>query len=342
MDPLSQGVLGACVPQSIARRDTVRAATVIGFLAGMMPDLDIFLASKHDPLLFLEYHRQFTHSLIFIPVGGLIAATIFYWLNKLLKFRSSSSRDSKADDLSFMSYYLYATLGYATHGLLDACTSYGTQLFWPFSDYRVAWNYISIIDPIFTLPILLLVALSFIRRSSMCGRLAVAWSLGYLALGAIQYHRALAVAAVVAAERGHEYVRIDAKPSFANLIVWKLIYESEGKFYVDAARLLATPKLYTGSSIAKLDIARDFSGLPPQSQQAFDIERFRWFSSDYLAVKPDDPASIGDVRYSTVPNEVSPLWFIKLDLAAPDQHVQFLTDRDRGISMQKIWQMIAE
>ena len=48
--------------------------------------------------------------------------------------------------------YMYSTIGYATHGIIDSLTSYGTQLFWPFSNDRFATNTISIIDPLFTLP----------------------------------------------------------------------------------------------------------------------------------------------------------------------------------------------
>ena len=59
--------------------------------------------------------------------------------------------------------------GYATHGLLDACTSYGTQLFWPFSDERVAWNNSSIVDPLFTLPILALVIAAAMRGKRLLG-----------------------------------------------------------------------------------------------------------------------------------------------------------------------------
>ena len=47
---------------------------------------------------------------------------------------------------------MYSTIGYATHGIIDSLTSYGTQLFWPFSNDRFATNTISIIDPLFTLP----------------------------------------------------------------------------------------------------------------------------------------------------------------------------------------------
>ena len=72
MDPLSQGVLGAAAPKSVAPPEHARIAALLGFLAGMAPDLDVFIRSSADPLLFLEYHRQSTHALIFIPVGGLI------------------------------------------------------------------------------------------------------------------------------------------------------------------------------------------------------------------------------------------------------------------------------
>jgi membrane-bound metal-dependent hydrolase YbcI (DUF457 family) len=58
-----------------------------------------------------------------------------------------------------------ATAGYATHGLLDASTTYGTLFFWPFTDMRVAWNAISIVDPLFTLVLLLGVALAVWRKA---------------------------------------------------------------------------------------------------------------------------------------------------------------------------------
>ena len=61
MDPLSQGVLGAALPQATAARGRYAgSAGVLGFLAGMAADLDVLIRSSTDPLLFLEYHRQFT------------------------------------------------------------------------------------------------------------------------------------------------------------------------------------------------------------------------------------------------------------------------------------------
>ena len=78
MDPLTQGLAGAALPQAAARRGAVAIAGLLGFLAGMTPDLDVLIRSSEDPLLFLEYHRQFTHSLVFIPVGGALCALLLH------------------------------------------------------------------------------------------------------------------------------------------------------------------------------------------------------------------------------------------------------------------------
>ena len=78
MDPLSQAALGAALPQSASYPERILHATWIGALAGMAPDLDIFIRSDTDPLLFLEFHRQFTHSLIFIPIGALLCSVVFW------------------------------------------------------------------------------------------------------------------------------------------------------------------------------------------------------------------------------------------------------------------------
>ena len=72
MDPLSQGTVGAAFAQSVANKNNIFKIGFIGFLAGLIPDLDVLIQSSTDPILSLEYHRQFTHSLLFIPFGSLI------------------------------------------------------------------------------------------------------------------------------------------------------------------------------------------------------------------------------------------------------------------------------
>jgi len=330
MDPLTQGVLGASLPQSTSGKSEVVVAGILGFLAGMSADLDVLIRSTTDPLLFLEYHRQFTHSLIFIPVGGMLCALVLHYLV------------GRRRQLSFSRTLLYCTLGYATHALLDACTTYGTMLLWPFSEARFAWNTISVIDPAFTLPILVLVLMAAYRRRVLFARVALVWALGYMALGLWQRNSAIEMGVELAQSRGHTPLRLEAKPSFANILVWKIVYETEGNYHVDAVRAGLSPAVFPGGSVRKLNIPRDLPWLDSNSQQARDIERFRWFSNGYIARDPFDETRVIDIRYSLVPNELAPLWSIKLKRGARDSdHAAYQTHRNvSGKERALIWDMI--
>jgi inner membrane protein len=330
MDPLTQGALGASLPQACADRRQGVSAGLLGFVAGMAADLDVLIRSDTDPLLFLEYHRQFTHALVFIPVGGLICAAILHLLlgrRRGLQFRQS---------------WLFCTLGYATHALLDACTTYGTMLLWPFSDQRFAWNTISIIDPLFTLPLLAGVIISARKKHRRYVRLALVWACVYMALGLWQRDTATDMGHALAEDRGHQPLRLEAKPSFANILVWKIVYETDDRYFVDAVRAGLAPKVFPGDSVQKLDIARDMPWLNLDSQQARDIERFRWFSNGYIARDPIYSNRVIDIRYSMIPNEVDPLWSIELRPgAALEEHVAYRVHRDTGPDrLGTMWQMV--
>lgn len=330
MDPLTQGALGAALPQATRRRSLVGVAGLFGFLSGMTADLDILFQSSDDTLLYLEYHRYFTHALIFIPVGGLLCALV---LHLILGRRWK---------LPFLQTLLFCTLGYATQGLLDAATSYGTVLFWPFSDIRIAWKIISVIDPLFTVPLLLLIILSAVMRNGLYARIALAWVALYLGLGTLQQQAALEMGREIARERGHVPVRLEARPSFGNIVVWKTLYEADGRYHVDAVRPNLSPKVFQGESVAKLDIARDLPWLDTDTQQARDIERFRHFSDGFISRDPVLPNRVIDVRYSVLPNQVAALWSIELSRdASPSDHALFQTHRGNPSErFHDLWQMI--
>ncbi|MFT5562064.1 MAG: inner membrane protein, partial [Litorivivens sp.] len=288
MDPITQGALGAVLPQSTIRssefRDKALTISWVGCLAGMSPDLDVLIRSSTDPILFLEFHRQFTHALIFIPLGALICALAFhYWARKRLSFRMT---------------YLVSLLGYSTHALLDTCTTYGTQLFWPFADTRVTWNIIAVVDPLATLPLLALVITSAVKANPLYARAGLLWFLTYLSIGWVQHNRADSAAAALASSRGHDGVAVSVKPGFANLLLWKSVYEFQDRYYVDAVRAGLTTTYYEGPSVAILDVARDLPWLDLDTQQGIDLQRFRWFSMGYLALDPERDDFIVDVRYS--------------------------------------------
>ena len=330
MDPLSQGALGATMAQSGARSRQLVAAGVLGFLAGMAADLDVLIRSPSDPLLFLEYHRQFTHALVFIPIGALVCALVLY-----LPL-------GRRWQLDFHQTFLYCLLGYATHALLDSCTTYGTMLFWPFSDARIAWNTISIVDPLFTLPILVAVVAAARSKRQRYARLALAWAVCYLGLGLWQRNEAMELGWELAASRGHQPLRLEAKPSFANILLWKIVYETADSYHVDAVRSGPFPRVYPGDSVARLVVSRDLPWLESGSQQARDLERFRWFSNGYIARDPVIPNRVIDIRYSLIPNEVAPLWSIELRPgAAADEHVAYRIHRDASRERAgRLWDML--
>ena len=247
--------------------------------------------------------------------------------------------------LSFSRVYLFAFAGYATHALLDACTTYGTQLWLPFTNSRAAWNVVSVIDPLFTLPILLLILVALIRRSTPWAVSAAGFAVLYLSLGLLQNHRAETVATQLALSRGHDAVQLGVKPSFANILLWKSVYQHDGFYYVDAIRVGTETKIYLGTRSAVLSLETHFPWLDPSSTQASDIERFRWFSNDHLGLDPSNPMRIIDVRYSTIPNRLDGLWGIEMDPdRAKDEHVAFVNTRPQGEALtpqfKQLWSML--
>ena len=312
MDPISHAGLAASWAQSGAGEKRIVAAALVGALAGMAPDLDVLIRSATDPLVFLEYHRHFTHALAFAPVGALLCASL---LHRFVR-----------RELRFSQTYLFSLLGYFSHCLLDACTSYGTLLLWPFSSLRIAWSVVSVVDPLFTLPVLGLAAFALVRRNARYARLAALWALVYLGIGLVQHERAAALGLDNANARGHRPSRLEVKPALGSLLLWKVIYEYDGRYYVDAVRAGIEPRVYAGSSIAKLNLAEQFPWLVPGSQQAADIERFRRVSDGLLAVSETQPDRVIDLRYSMVPNEIAGFWAIVLDPnAGSEAHVGFVT-----------------
>ncbi|MDH3632580.1 MAG: metal-dependent hydrolase [Gammaproteobacteria bacterium] len=322
MDPLTQGLLGGALALSVANKKESRLAAAIGFVAALPADADILIGASDDPLLNIEFHRHFTHSLIFIPIGALIIASIL-WL--LLRKR-----------IGFKSVYFYALLGYGTSGLLDACTSYGTHLLWPFSDERIAWSIIAIIDPVFTLVLLIALILGFRYYKPGSARVGLTLAGAYLLLGLWQHQNALESARELAAQRGHDVQRILVKPTLANLILWRSVYRSGDVFYVDAIRIgPGTIRSYPGSTARMFVPERDLPKLPRDSVLARDIERFYRLSNDFVVPDPVRDNVLIDIRYSMLPTSVTPMWGIEFNLASPTHHAKFRIYRDRSEDMRE-------
>ncbi|MDH5353828.1 MAG: metal-dependent hydrolase [Gammaproteobacteria bacterium] len=317
MDIVTQGLLGATAALSASKQKETRLAVGTGFVAGLLPDIDALIGSAEDPLLNIEFHRHFTHALIFIPIGGLIAALILWpFLQQRLPFKR---------------LYLFTLLGYATHGLLDATTSYGTQLLLPFSDERIAWRIIAIVDPVFSFILIIAIILGWRHRKALNARAGLLLAAGYLLFGVWQHNNAGEATLRLAQQRGHQVDRFLVKPTMANQVLWRSVYESNGVFYVDAIRLrlFSDDRIYEGGQANRFMLERDRPNLEQGSALRHDIERFLYFSHDYVAADPDRENVLIDVRYSMLPNGLKPIWGIDMNEASSTRHAQFVNYRDR-------------
>ncbi|MCW8962276.1 MAG: metal-dependent hydrolase [Gammaproteobacteria bacterium] len=308
MDIVTQGIAGALMAQLGAGPEHKRQASIVGFAAGLLPDADALIRSSSDPLLTLEFHRQFSHSLLFIPIGALIVSLI------LMPFMRGK--------LPFSRLYLFCLLGYSSAGLLDACTSFGTQLLWPFSDERIAWNLISIVDPVFSIGLLIAVITGWHIKQRRYAVLGIGFATLYLSLSFMQQQAALQMQHNIALERGHTIERGVIKPTMANIMLWRSVYQYQGHYYVDAVRpaIFGKSLVYSGSSIAAYQPAQQTRTPVADSTQSRDIVRFDKLSNGYLVIHPDDKNVLGDVRYAMLPNSTAPLWGIRLDPENPHQH----------------------
>ena len=307
MDLVTQGIAGAALAQAVAPSRLGRQAALVGLCAGLLPDADALISSAADPLLQLEYHRHFTHALVFVPLGSLFAATLFWPF-----FRGR---------MLFRTLWLFALCGYATGGVLDACTSYGTHLFWPFSSEPIAFSLIAIVDPVFSLSLAVPLGIGLRRMKPM--RIGLVFAVSYLLFGAVQHERAADMARLVAEQRNHEPRQAIVKPTLANLLLWRSVYIMGDSVYVDALYLGEPTRVYAGGGVPLLNLQRDVPWAPAGSRVRDDLTRFARFARGFVVTSEREPHFVGDVRYAMLPQSLEPLWGLYTDSADPNAAVRY-------------------
>lgn len=303
MDPITHGILGAATVQSALGKGLPRGAALIGALGAMAPDLDVFILSFTDPTVAWQYHRHFTHSLILIPLGGLIAAIPFLLMKRFKDYKRK--------------VILTAILGYATHTLLDMLTSYGTQVFWPFTNDRVAIDWMGIVDPVYTLLLLTGVILTSIKWNPKYARGAFALGLLYVLFGGWQHHRAVEAKNQIAAMRGHQTQQWRVMPAPGWLALWRSVYITDGRLYADGIRTpwIGAPLTLAGGSVDAIT----FDDLPDAAKSnAESVRRFQilnWFASGFISPINQDASAVGDERITSAVESLTPMWGLEFDPA---------------------------
>ncbi len=316
MDNLTHAALGLCAGLAARRAGApILPAAVTALVAGELPDVDLLIRSPDDPLVAFRWHRHFTHSFFLWPVLAALAAGLAAWI-----FR-------KKPDSGFKALYPVGLAAGLSHVLNDACTSYGTLILWPFSDARVSWDCLPIIDLALTLP---LVALGFMawKRGSRAWALAgVAWFVAYAGMGRIQQGRA--EAALLAEIGGPAPTRIAVKPTVSNLVLWRGIWQDG-----DTWRTAAIWTAPFGETRITLGETRrvwsaDDPSLPAEGTRARRLlDDFNRFTGGWNSVEdvPEGGRLIGDIRFATIPTRAAPLWGVHVRAAEP-AHFEVRMDR---------------
>ena len=221
MDSLTQIVLGAAVGEAVLGKKVGNKAMLYGAIAGTIPDFDTFASHFTDTVTALEIHRGFTHSIVF----SVVFAPIFGWL---------VSRWEKTASWKNWSWLFF--WGFLTHPLLDAHTTWGTQLFWPL-DLRLAYKNIFVIDPLYTLPFLVFVILAMRKKRTSPKRrklnnlgliISSAYMLLTLILKGITYQKFTEALQ----QQNIQYSEIETKPSPFNTILWTANVDTEDAYLI--------------------------------------------------------------------------------------------------------------
>jgi len=206
MDLVTHALLGAAVAIPLVKPSLIKPAALVGALAALGPDIDVFFGSANNPLQLLDYHRHFTHSLLFAPIGALLIALVF----RLLRF-----------PFSFRQLFIVCLAAWLSACLLDWCTSYGTRLLWPLLPDAFALSIIAVVDPVFTLVLAVGVAISLLRKQKKPVIVALMLGLGYLIIGSLQHQRALTAAQHLVMERHLTAHSVQVKPTLGNMLLWR-------------------------------------------------------------------------------------------------------------------------
>ncbi|TDK33824.1 metal-dependent hydrolase [Luteimonas terrae] len=291
MDSLTQIVLGASVAAAVVPPAHRRAALAVGAVLGTLPDLDgipIALMTD-DPVLRMTLHRGLTHSLLVLPF---VAAGIWWLFKRFGKGRVAESP---------VRWFWAIALALITHPLLDAFTVYGTQLMWPFRPSPAMWSSVFIIDPLYTIWLLIGVLVAAFAGPRVLGKRAIAIG---LALSTAYLGWSLVAKTLVDREAGRSLAAMglaDAPrfsvPMPANTVLWRVVAMTPDG-YLEGFRSLAVdrgPMQFTAypSDTAAL---RANAHLPA-------VQRLAWFNSGFMgATVVDDRLVLSDLRMGNEPD----------------------------------------
>ncbi len=299
MDSVSQAVFGGVVAVVVTGGRHPRRAALTGALLGSLPDLDVLVPQPND-LEAMINHRTWSHSWLVQTVVSPLLAFLFHRIDTRWQSWRHGSQPPPDAGWTFRQWFLLVWLVLLTHSVLDAMTIYGTWLFWPLGTQPVMGGSIFIIDPLFTLP--LGVGLAMLMRWRPPGRalrvagVSLGLSIAYLGWGFAMQQHVEAMAARALDANGLASMQLVATPTPFNSVLWRVLAIDDDS-YLEGFHAL-------GESEASLR----FTAYPRQRQLAETLDhgedalRFSSFNHGFHAFREVDGHLVGeDLRMGSNP-----------------------------------------
>jgi len=283
MDTLTHTVLGACLGELIAGKRIGKKAMIIGAIVNNIPDIDVVCYLWMDPSEALLAHRGITHSLLF---NGLLTLFLAGGLQKIFN----------GWRMNYGHWLLLIGSGVFSHLFLDMFNAYGTGLFEPYNKTRFSLNSLFILDPFFTLPmviatfVLLFIGLKNHNRKVWPATALVLSSL-YLALCGVNKiyvdHKTKQSMSLYGISSDHYFVT----PTPLNNLLWFIVVQDKADFYSGYYSVLDT-SLPTLRKVYRNDtLLAPYKGLKS-------VQNLLRFSQGYYCVEERDGAVLfNDMRF---------------------------------------------
>jgi len=288
MDSLSQIVLGSAIGISVlGKRTAVWKSAMWGGIAGTLPDLDA-LVDFGDAVSNMVYHRAESHSLFYL---SLLAPLMAWGVSRLDNQKPLFGR-----------WWLALWLVLFTHPLLDYFTIYGTQLLQPFSSHPFGLGSMFIVDPLYTLPLLIGVITAMIGKQSAGLRwnaLALAFSCLYLGWSVAAQQMVKSAVRENLAARGISDSRFLVSPTALNTVLWRVVVLRPGGYEEGFYSLLDTERRI------QLDAFPSDEKLRQDLQANPHVQRMAAFTHGFFKMQQQsDKAILSDLRMGQEPNYV--------------------------------------
>jgi len=217
MDSITHTLTGAVIARAIDDEKVGHWGTIAGLAVGFFPDTD-FVLGLFNRQFYIEYHRDFTHSLLLIPFYALFFSWVFVKVSKRPYF---------------WSFYKICLPVLVSHALLDLFTSYGTMIFSPFFEHRFSWDLIFIIDLIFSGIIFFPLVISFFgkRNAQWICRGSLVGLAAYILFCWVQHDRALELAKNFGRSLNEEVIQVASMPQPVSPFRWANYVETRDKVY---------------------------------------------------------------------------------------------------------------